>query len=204
MRSPLPAVAGAVVAASLVLTGCSLGIPESSSPSSPSPSAEQAEPSGGAGGLDVEPAAGETITGSGYSYVVPEGWGVPAQSVPGFTPDTLAANLQDTDGFADNVNTLKSPAGVVAPEVVESAGVEELKSVGATDVIVGERVLVAGAESAHLSTELTNSGTTYGVEQYYVSNAEQTYVVTFSFSQTVPAEERVRIAESVLVTWVWS
>lgn len=201
MRTPLPALAGVAVAASLLLAGCSTAIPEAQ-PTSESQDSEASDaPSTD---LDVEPAAGETITGSGYTYVAPEGWGVPTESVPGFTPDTLVANLQDTDGFADNLNTLKSPAGVVTPDVVESAGVDELEGVGATEVTVNDRVTVAGTESAHLSAMLASGGTSYAVEQYYVSDADQTFVVTFSFSDTVPADERVRLAESVLVTWTWA
>lgn len=203
MRTPLPAFAGLAVAASLLLAGCSTAIPEST-PSSESQGSESQPSEEASSGLDVEPATGETITGSAYTYVAPEGWGVPTESVPGFTPDTLVASLQDTDGFADNLNTLKSPAGVVTPDVVESAGVDELKGVGATEVTVNDRVTVAGSESAHLSALLTNSGTTYAVEQYYVSDDDQTFVVTFSFSDTVPADERVRLAESVLVTWTWA
>ena len=202
MRSPIPAAASVLLAASLLLTGCSL-----STQGTPTPT-EQSTESGGtdessSSGLDAQPATGETISGDGYTYVVPEGWAVPDQSVAGFNPDTLAANLQDTDGFADNVNVLKSPAGLVTPDVVESAGVTELESVGATDITVGDRVTIAGSESAHLSASMTSEGTTYGVEQYYVSTDDQTYIVTFSFSDSVPAADRVGIAESILVTWTW-
>lgn len=202
MRSPIPAAASALLAASLLLTGCSLSTPGAATPT------EQSSESGetteqGASGIDAEPATGETITGDGYTYVVPEGWAVPEQSVAGFDPDTLAADLQDTDGFADNVNVLKSPAGLVTPDVVESAGVSELESVGATDITVNDRVTIAGSESAHLSASMTSEGTTYGVDQYYVSTDDQTYIVTFSFSDSVSAADRVATAESILVTWTW-
>lgn len=201
MRSPLPTAAAVLLAASLALTGCSSSNVEPSTPTG----AESAEPSpSDSSGLEAAPATGETITGDGYTYVVPEGWAVPDQEIAGFSPDTLAANGQDTDGFADNVNVLKSPAGLVTPDLVESAGVTELEGVGATDITVNDRVTIAGSESAHLSASMSSEGTTYGVEQYYVSTDDQTYVVTFSFSDTVAPDERQSVAESVLVTWAWA
>jgi hypothetical protein len=204
MRSPLPTAAAVLLAASLVLTGCSFSTSGSSTPAG-EPSAESSAPSTQeSSGLDAAPATGETITGDGYTYVVPEGWAVPDQEVAGFNPDTLAANRQDTDGFADNVNVLKSPAGLVTPDLVESAGVTELEGAGATDITVDDRVTIAGSESAHLSASMSSEGVTYGIEQYYVSTDDQTYIVTFSFSDTVTPDERRAVAESILVTWTWA
>ena len=79
----------------------------------------------------------------------------------------------------------------------------ELEGAGATDIVVNNRVTIADSESAHLSASMTSEGTTYSVEQYYVSTDDQTYVVTFSFSDTVTPDERQAVAESILVTWTW-
>lgn len=152
----------------------------------------------------VAPAAGETISGSDYTFVVPEGWGEPEQEIPGFDPDAFAADLDDTDGFADNVNVILSPAGEVTPEQVESLGVDELEGAGATEVATGERIEVAGRESAHLSALLASGGESYRIEQYYVTRDGQTYVVTFSFSPTVSEGDRIDLARSVLASWAWS
>ncbi|CAN7228147.1 hypothetical protein LJR186_000850 [Microbacterium foliorum] len=203
MRSPLPSAAVILVAASLVLTGCSFSTTESSTSTGEEPAESSAPSTQESTSLDAAPATGETITGDGYTYVVPEGWAVPDQEIAGFSPDTLAANRQDTDGFADNVNVLESPAGLVTPDLVESAGVTELEGAGATDIVVNDRVTIADSESAHLSASMTSEGTTYSVEQYYVSTDDQTYVVTFSFSDTVTPDERQAVAESILVTWTW-
>ena len=102
------------VAASLALAGCS------SNPGNDSPSASEAqEPT-------AAPATGVTIEGSGYAFVAPEGWEVPADfSLPG--ADVIVADLTDSDGFADNVNVFLSPAGELTPERVESMGVVELE-----------------------------------------------------------------------------
>jgi hypothetical protein len=150
----------------------------------------------------VDPAAGDTITGTGYSFNAPEGWSAPPSLPSGV--DTVAADLADADGFSDNVNVLLSPAGEVTAEQVESAGVAELEGVGATNIEVRPRVTVAGAESAHLTAELTSSGATYLFDQYYATNAGQTYVITFSFSDTESQADREALAESVLASWTWS
>ncbi|MDY0912948.1 hypothetical protein [Rathayibacter festucae] len=154
--------------------------------------------------IDTAAATGDTISGDGYSYSVPEGWGAPDADPATMGADTLAADLTDTDGFADNVNVVLSPAGEVSADQVEGAGVTELENAGATDVEANDRVVVAGAESAHLSANLTASGATYAVEQYYVTDDGQTYVVTFSFSPTVDDDQREAVAESVLASWAWA
>ena len=179
------AVAALALAVSLALAGCS----SPASSDAPEPSAA--------------PATGNTITGTGYTFVVPEGWDVPTDvTLPG--ADVLAADLTDTDGFADNVNVVLSPAGEVTPEQVESLGVDELEGAGATDVAVGDRLTVAGSESAHLGAGLSSNGSDYLIEQYYVTHDGQTYVVTFSFSPTVSESDRDEVSESVLATWDWS
>lgn len=151
--------------------------------------------------VSVDPATGETINGTGYRFNAPEGW-----TIPGATPagvDVSVANLDDADGFYDNINVVLSPAGAVTPEQVETAGVAELEGVGATDVQVRPRITIAGSESAHLSALLSQSGATYRFEQYYATNAGQTCVITFSFSETVPVADREALAESVLASWTW-
>lgn len=194
-----PALLVVVLAASLALAGCSTG-----GASTTSDTSSAAEPSGGS---SAEPsttsAAGATITGTGYTYVVPEGWGEADGSVASQS-DSLAGDLTDDDGFADNVNVILSPAGEVTPDQVESGGADELKNAGATDVTVRDRVNVAGSESAHLSAGFTSSGATYQIEQYYLTNNGQTFVVTFSFSPTVSEADRDAVAQSILATWMWT
>jgi len=180
---------GLAAALTFTLAGCFSPLSPSTSESAPPPST-------------VDPATGITITGTGYSFTAPEGWVIPDSAPAGV--DTVVANLDDADGFFDNVNVVLSPAGEVTPDQVETAGVSELESVGATDVQVRPRVNVAGAESAHLSAVLNQSGATYRFEQYYATNAGQTCVITFSFSESVSEADREALAESVLVSWTWN
>jgi hypothetical protein len=178
--------AAVLLAAALALVGCS-----AVAPSAPAPT------------ITAKAATGPTISGTGYTFAVPEDWGVP-DPVPGFDPDALAADLDDTDGFADNVNVILSPAGAVTADQVETAGVDELKNGGAKDVTVRDRVTIAGAESAHLAASLDTAGEEYAIEQFYATNDGQTYIVTFSFSPSVSQGERDDIADSILASWTWT
>ncbi|MEO6942604.1 MAG: hypothetical protein ABI238_01715 [Terrimesophilobacter sp.] len=180
-------VAAVALAASLILAGCSVLA------AGPTKS-----------GTAVAPAAGKTVTGNGYTFVAPKGWAEPENSATPTGVDTFVANLTDTDGFADNLNVLLSPAGQVTPEQVESQGVAELQDAGATEVLAGDRVTVAGSESAHLSAGVTSGDSTYQIEQFYLSSGGQTYVVTFSFSSTVSKADRDAVTSSVLATWSWT
>jgi len=149
----------------------------------------------------TDPATGDTITGTGYSFNAPEGWVIPGSAPAGV--DTVVADPADIDGFTDNINVLLSPAGALTADQVEVAGPAELESVGATNIEVRPRLNVAGSESAHLTAQLSSGGATYLFDQYYATNADQTYVITFSFSDTESQQDRETLAESVLASWTW-
>jgi hypothetical protein len=154
--------------------------------------------------ISAAPATGETVSGDGYSYNLPEGWAISDDPTLVGQADTLAYNPADADGFADNVNVLLTPSGEVTPDQVETQGVQEFKDSGSTDVVVDDRVTIAGSESAHLSGPLTNAGASYFIEQYYPSHDSQTYVVTFSFSDTTSEADRATVTDAVLASWQWS
>ncbi|WEK13539.1 MAG: hypothetical protein P0Y48_13940 [Candidatus Microbacterium phytovorans] len=184
--------AAVTIAASLALAGCTS--PGTNGPAEPTPISSAPA---------VEPADGDTISGTGYSFAVPEGWGDPGP-IEGFDADSLAADLDDADGFADNVNVILSPAGKVELDQVESAGPGELEGGGATDVSVEPRVTVAGEEAAHISANLASGDTSYLIEQFYVNSDDQTFIVTFSFSPDVADVDRQAVTDAVLASWAWS
>lgn len=189
------------IAAAIALAGCSSPSPESNpttaaAPSASAPSAAPSEPG-------VEPASGTTIKGNGYSFTAPKGWEVPDDEKPAGV-DTVVADLNDTDGFSDNMNVLLSPAGEVTPDQVESQGPAELEGAGATKVIKRDRLTIAGSESAHLSAVFSAQGKTYQVEQFYATHSGQTYIASFSFSPSVSEADRNSLAASVLQTWDWA
>jgi hypothetical protein len=195
-----PILATALLA--LVLAGCSST--PASTESAPAESPSQSDSPSDAASPDTAPADGETISGDGYSFSLPSGWAVPTDQAPPTGVDTFAADLEDADGFADNVNVVLSPSGEVTSDQVETLGLDELEGAGATEVEVLERTTVAGAEAAHLTALLSASGAEYRIDQYYPSHDGQTYVVTFSFNDTVPEAERSALADAVLGSWEWA
>lgn len=152
--------------------------------------------------LDAEPAKGETFSGTGYSFTAPEGWAEAAPPAGTKAPDLFVASSDASDGFADNVNVLIQD-GVVTPDVVESAGVEQLSEIWKTDVEIGDRVEVAGEEVAHLAADMELNGIAYVIDQYYLVDGEKSYIVTFSSDADATSEERTEVTESVLGTWSW-
>jgi hypothetical protein len=196
MSSRSPFLSVLALAAALSLAGCS-------SPGTNAPAGDGTTQTDAGNGQGAAAATGEEISGDGYSYRVPEGWAVPEEDIPGFTPDTLAADLTDTDGFADNVNTIFSPAGEVPLDQVETAGTTELEGAGGTEVRVRDRAQVAGVEAAHIQATLTQSGVDYWIEQFYMNNAGKTLIATFSFSHSLGEADRDAVVDSVLASWSW-
>lgn len=197
-----------LVAAPLLLAGCAgspavapstgaastaVAAPSSQAPSSaPSTTAPQPSVSDG------------VVTGTGYRFPVPKGWGVPEGVTAPSGTDSFAADLTDTDGFSDNVNVIALPTGAVTPEAAESQGPAGLKQIGATKVTVADRATVGGETAAHLTASLKSSGQKYRVEQFYVPHDGKTYVVTFSFSPGVSTDDRAAVYSSSLAGWAWS
>ncbi len=186
--------AAAVLVGGLLLAGCT-GPDDGSGPTaSPRPAATATigAPSPGA----------EAVLGDGYRFTPPAGWGFPGSAPPGTDPSTLAVDLEDDDDFPDNVTVVVSP-GEITPEQVEEEGQATLADAGASDVEVRERISVAGGESAHLAATYSQDGLESAVDQFYLTNAEQTYIITFAFSTDVPREERDALTGAVLDTWRW-
>lgn len=184
-----------VLLTGLALTGCAAPAqaPETSAVETPAPDT----------GAEFSPAAGDTITAEQYTLTLPDGWGFPDGAPEGFDETTFAADLTIEDGYRDNVNILVSPGGEVTSEQVEEAGVAQLEEAGASDVQALDRVTAAGSESAHLTARVEQGGTPYVIDQFYLVNAGQTYIVTFASDAEKPQAERDALAQSVLVTWQW-
>lgn len=191
-------IAALAIVSTLALAGC--GGSDDDKPAADAKTSSTAEPS------DAEAATGSTIEGTGYSFSVPDGWDVPDQKIPGTEQtDTFAANLTDSDGFADNVNVIRlDPAPLKELDPLEKALANELTTAGSKDVTVQDREQIAGDEAIHISSKQNQQGKTYLTEQYNAIHDGVSYVVTFSFSDTVSPADRDTIAGSVLTTWTWS
>ena len=185
------------VVALLALAGCT----DAPSTDETTPTPDQAEAETPQAGTTA--AEGPQISGTGYSYHVPRGWGPMPSEIPGFDPDSVAFDLEDDDGFADNVNVVLAPGGTMTPDEAESAAQNELTSFGAENVTVNDRRTVAGEEAAHTTADFSMNDNEYTVEQFYPTSGDQTFVVTFSFSTSVTPPERAEVTEAVLATWTW-
>lgn len=190
--------AGAVVVASvMLLTGCfSSQIQESTDGGTTSSTSSEPQAS-------EQAPAGPVVEGTGFRFTAPDGW---VEADPPPTGADVAAIAEDAgdDGFADNVNVVLAPSGLVSLDTVEEQVPVELTAGGATDLVVGDRVEVADTQAAHFTATANAPQGSYTVEQYVFSSSDQTYVVTFSFSVEVAPEDRLRVSDAVLATWAWS
>lgn len=202
MRTLTRRVAALAIVSTLSLAGCG-GSSDGGSddkPDSDSTSATKAPAD------DVDAADGDSIKGTGYSFTLPTDWEVPTQDIPGTEQtDTFAANLKDTDGFADNVNVIRlDPAPIDDLDDLEKGLVKELEGAGSSDVTVRDRTDIDGDDAVHIASGQNQQGATYLTEQFNAIHDGVSYVITFSFSDTVSQADRDKVADSVLTTWKWA
>lgn len=180
----------------LTLTGCSSG---SDSDGGKSGDKQTSAP-------EVEAADGLTVEGTGYTYVVPDGWKTPDEDIAGTEQtDTFAADFDDKDGFADNINVIRlDPAPVEDLDDLEKALIAELEGSSAKNVTARDRLEIDGTAAVHIASLNTLQGKDYLTEQYNAIRDGVSYVITFSYSPDVSENDRDEVAQSVLSTWKWS
>src|SRR5829696_4234360 len=148
--------------------------------------------------LTAEPAQGTMISNDDFSYAVPEGWEESQQS----RALSLAVDVQDDDGFVDNVNVVTDSTIVEIEGAGREAAAEQmLGDASATHITTRDPVQIDGEEAAHTSATFELSFPKYRIEQYIVSHDETGYIVTFSFSPDVPRVQRDEVSASILTTW---
>ncbi|MET0767573.1 MAG: hypothetical protein ABWY50_08015 [Aeromicrobium sp.] len=203
MRILTRRVAALAIVSTLTLAGC--GGSDSEGEEAPAKDSTSAAPSD-APADEAETPSGDTIEGTGYSYAVPEGWSTPEQDIPGTEQtDSFAADLTDTDGFSDNVNVIRlDPAPLDDLDQLEDGLTAELEGAGSKDVTVGDRVEIDGDEAVAISSSQTQAGAEYLTDQFNAIHDGVSYVVTFSFSDTVSEADRQDLAASVLASWKWA
>jgi hypothetical protein len=209
MRSLTRRVAALALVSTISLAGCSSsdsGGDDSPSDDTTSASPSADEPTDEAPEEDVEAPDGDTIQGTGYSFAVPEGWAKPEQDIPGTEQtDTFAADLKDTDGFSDNVNVIRlDPAPIDDLDKLEDGLKAELEGAGSKDVTVGDRTEIDGDETVSISSVQSQNGNNYLTDQFNAIHDGVSYVITFSFSETVSEDDRSALAASVLSSWKWN
>ncbi|MFC5676366.1 hypothetical protein [Aeromicrobium endophyticum] len=203
MRTLTRRVAALAVVSTLTLAGCGGSDDDKPDTDTSSSASDSDSDSGSDADSDVAPATGDVITADGFSFNAPEGWTDAKDVNPAAV--ALAANRQDTDGFADNVNVIEDPTVVDADiDELESSIERVLKNADSQEVEVEDPTDIDGEEAARISALLTLNGNKYRTEQFAVDHDGKGYIVTFSFSETVSDDDRDELAESVLATWKWS
>lgn len=197
MRILTRRVAALALVSTIALAGCGGSGSDEKAASDPSTSAATTE---------AKPADGDTITGTGYTYAAPKDWAVPTEEISGTEQtDSFAANLKDTDGFADNVNVIRlDPAPITDLDKLEDGLKAELENAGSKEVTVGDRTTVDGEDTVSITSVQSRSGKNYLTDQFDVIHGGVSYVVTFSFSDTVSKADRSDLSSSVLASWKWT
>lgn len=95
------------------------------------------------------------------------------------------------------------PAPVDDLDQLEDALKAELEGAGAKDVTVRDRIEVDGEEAVRVASSQDQQGATYLTEQVNAIHDGVSYVITFSFSDSVSEGDRDDVAESILDTWKW-
>jgi hypothetical protein len=203
MRTLTRRVAALAIVSTLTLAGC--GGSDGGSDDTADTDSSSATPTAttDAPDTDVDAAAGDTISGPGFSFKAPEGWSDAKDVLPSAL--AVAADRGDSDGFSDNINVIEDATIVgVGRDKLETAVKKVLEGVNAQDVTIKDPVDIDGEEAVTVAASLEQNGTKYRTEQFAVSHDGKGYVVTFSFSDTVSEDDRDALAASVLETWTWS
>jgi hypothetical protein len=200
MRILTSRVAALAIVSTLTLAGCG------GSGSDDDSSSNTSDTSSSSSSNDAKPADGDSIKGTGYTYSVPEGWAVPDQEIAGTEQtDTFAADLKDSDGFSDNVNVIRlDPAPVTDLGKLEDGLKAELENAGSGDVKVGDRTEIDGDETVTITSVQTQNDKKYLTDQFNAIHDGVSYVITFSFSDTVSEADRNDLSSSVLASWKWT
>lgn len=142
------------------------------------------------------------ISGTGYAYQAPTGYEEP-EDLPDTRLDSVAAETDRGDDFADNINVLLSP-NALEPGQFENSAVAELESNGFTDVAVGDSTDIDGVATPSISATGTRGDAGFTTVQYFPTYEDQSYVITFSFDSGRSEEERSEVVDQVLGSWQWS
>ncbi|MDR7085194.1 hypothetical protein J2X11_000033 [Aeromicrobium panaciterrae] len=172
--------------------------------SSSEPDAKSKKPSSSSTSV-AAPAEGDTVTTDDYTYSLPKGWEEPRGETPGFDFHSVATDVGDKDGFADNINVIRvgeAPSDDLGQ--FEDESVKELTRLGAKEIEVLPPESIDDAKSIHITARTSFNDVEYRTNQYGVVHDDIVFIVTFSFSVDVTPEEQSDTIESVLATWKWA
>jgi hypothetical protein len=177
----------------LFLSGCSVSVGNTKSESSSSSTPQQAD-------------AGIKISGQGFSFNAPKGW----ENITEQLGDQFAAGARETgetDGFADNVNVIRTGKSGATFEEVKRSIKSQLEQAGGKNIALLDDTKLDGVTAAHGRAEIpvpeNADGLIAHVDQYYVITDEGEYVLTIT-SQTGFDEAKPKAnAAAILNSWKW-
>jgi hypothetical protein len=151
-----------------------------------------------------KPATGPVISGDGYTYRAPQGWGdvtKGARSVQSMV-DSAASEKAATGGFAENVTVGFQSSGASLDQLEEAVPARLGSMV--KDLETLPRVTIDGVESLHFRGPAVSAGTKYFLEQLDVVEDDRIAIIIFSFSRDLPARKRDVIVSTVMASWKWT
>lgn len=208
MSAPRTPTAAFVLAITLALAGCGGDAPTAESTGGDSASAT-ASPSGSptdAASGPVRPEGAKIVEGTGYSFALPRGWADLTRKMRRDQPslDVAVGSTVQSDGFASNLAVTVTPTGETGSDAIDDVAEQVLARVreNAPQYRIHPHTTVAGVPAAHLSGMYNPGNQRYWLEQFVVVGSEQTIVISFSLPPRSSAEERARLIDSVLKSWM--
>ncbi len=138
-----------------------------------------------------------------FTFIPPDGWEDISDEPTVAQAEIAYRDDEPVNGFAANVNIIKTPGKKMSVEDLEAAGIAELEAGGFDDVAADDPYEVDGEESPVVTSLASQQGITYQTRQYYAQYDGAYYIITFSFSPDVADDEVVEVSESIIDSWRW-
>ena len=138
-----------------------------------------------------------------FTFIPPDGWEDISDEPTVAQAELAYRDEEPVNGFAANVNIIKTPGQKMSVEDLEEAGIAELEAGGFSDVAADDPYEVDGEESPVVTSTASQQGITYQTRQYYAQYDGAYYIITFSFSPDVDQDEVVDVSESIIDSWRW-
>jgi hypothetical protein len=208
----LPKIAVTALAV-LVLASCgkSSDTPKSGSSDSSSPSASASDSASAAPSSTAAPSTGKAMSGTGYSYHLPQAWEDITTQLKSNQPgiDTGGRAKPATPPFTANMNTLTTPSkisGSPSQSDLDALAAQikgEVASL-APNIATKPHISIAGAPAVHQEGNANSSGTKFYLVQYFAVYKGNNYGITFAFPKNTTPAVREKIVQPVLASWKWS
>ena len=138
-----------------------------------------------------------------FTFIPPDGWEDISDEPTVAQAEIAYRDDEPVNGFAPNVNVIRTSGPKMSVEDLEEAGIAELEAGGFQDVAADDPYEVDGEESPVVTSLASQQGITYQTRQYYAQYDGAYYIITFSFSPDVADDEVVEVSESIIDSWRW-